>query len=354
MRISINVQSDISPPSIPLIGVDVAKDSLVIAIYPNPASQASQSGLPAQAKPISIANNPNAIKVWLKTLPSKAAIAMESTGKYQLELATQAYKAGHSVYVINAMVIHHYAKSQGQRGKTDRLDSQLIAQYLAKSDDKLRLWQPTPAHLLQLRALLKSRSHLADTNAKLKMALKDVKALTVQTKALDKKFQQTMDFIDAQVQRLIAADAALAANYKLLRTINGVGPQGAALLTTLLGRVKFENADALVGFSGFDPLPEDSGQKQGKRRLSKRGDAMIRRQMWLSAMAASRSAVFKPMYQALQQRGIPKIAALVVIARKLLRIAFAVCKSGKAFDGALVGVQANVSVSASSLVASTA
>lgn len=330
MQIPVNIQSDSCPPASLVIGVDVAKDSLVIACYTGQASQ---------TKPITIANTPSGIKAWLKTLPSKAAIAMESTGKYQLELASLAHGAGHSVYVLNAMDIYHYGKSLGQRGKTDRLDSQLIAQYLAKNGDKLRLWQPTPAHLLQLRALLRSRSHLADTNAKLKMALKDVKALGAQSKALDKKFKQTMEFIDAQVQRLIAADTALATNYKLLRTINGVGPQGAALLTTVLSRIKFENADALIGFSGLDPLPEDSGQKQGKRRLSKRGDAMIRRQMWLCAMAASRSVVFKPIYQALQQRGIPKIAALVVIARKLLRIAFAVCKSGKAFDGSLVGAQ---------------
>lgn len=314
-----------SASEVPLIGVDVAKDTLVTAVH--------ASGV----KPLTITNTPSAIKAWLRTLPARCAIAMESTGKYQLELATQAHAAGHSVYVLNAMDVFHYGKALGQRGKTDRLDALLIAQYLAHHQRTLRLWQPTPAHLLQLRALLKSRSHLADTNAKLKMALKDVKALGAQTKALDRKFQQTMDFIDAQVQRLIAADTQLATGYKLMRTINGVGPQGAALLTTLLARIGFINADALIGFSGFDPRPQDSGKKQGKRRLSKRGEAMIRRQMWLCAMAASRSSAFKPEYEALQKRGIPKIAALVVIARKLLRIALAVWKSGKPFDASMVG-----------------
>lgn len=315
---------------VPLIGVDVAKDTLVTAVH--------ASGV----KPLTIANTPSAIKAWLRTLPAHCAIAMESTGKYQLELATQAHSAGHQVYVLNAMDVFHYGKALGQRGKTDPLDAILIAQYLAHRQRELRLWQPTPAHLLQLRALLKSRSHLADVNAKLKMALKDVKALSAQTKALDKKFKQTMDFIDAQVQLLISADAPLASGYKLMRTINGVGPQGAALLATLFARINFANADALIGFSGLDPRPQDSGKKQGKRRLSKRGDAMIRRQMWLCAMAASRSNAFKPEYQALQQRGIPKIAALVIIARKLLRIALAIWKSGKPFDASMVGQKAQI------------
>lgn len=314
-----------SASDVPLIGVDVAKDTLVTAVH--------ASGV----KPLTIANTPSAIKAWLKTLPARCAIAMESTGKYQLELATQAHAAGHSVYVLNAMDVFHYGKALGQRGKTDPLDAALIAQYLAHRQRELRLWQPTPAHLLQLRALLKSRSHLADVNAKLKMALKDVKALGAQSKALDKKFKDTMAYIDAQVQLLISADTQLAVGYKLMRTINGVGPQGAALLATLFARIGFANADALIGFSGFDPRPQDSGKKQGKRRLSKKGDAMIRRQMWLCAMAASRSHAFKPEYEALQKRGIPKIAALVILARKLLRIALSIWKSGQPFDASRVG-----------------
>jgi transposase len=317
-----------SASAIPLIGVDVAKDTLVTAVHASPN------------KPQTIANTPAAIKAWLKTLPGPSAIAMESTGRYTLELATQAHACGHAVYVLNAMDVFHYGKALGQRGKTDRLDSILIAQYLAHHHARLRLWQPTPAALMQLRALLKSRAHLADTNARLKMAFKDVKPLNTQTKAISKKFEQTMAYIDGQVQRLIQADSVLARGQELLRSINGVGPQGAALLATLLARVGFASSDALIAFSGLDPRPQDSGKKQGLRRLSKRGDPMIRRQLWLCAMSAIRSATFKPAYEALRGRGLPTTAALVVIARKLLRIAFAVWKSGQPFDAARVGQKA--------------
>ena len=57
----------VSASAMPLIGVDVAKDTLVAAVY------ASAS------KPQTIANTPTAIKAWLKTLPAPSAIAMEST-----------------------------------------------------------------------------------------------------------------------------------------------------------------------------------------------------------------------------------------------------------------------------------
>ena len=47
----------------PLIGVDVAKDTLVTAVH--------ASGV----KPATIANTPSAIKAWLRTLPAHCAIA---------------------------------------------------------------------------------------------------------------------------------------------------------------------------------------------------------------------------------------------------------------------------------------
>ena len=104
------------------------------------------------------------------------------------------------------------------------------------------------------------------------------------------------------------------------------------MLATLLTRVGFANSDAVVAYSGLDPRPEDSGSKRGKRKLSKKGDPQLRRQLYLCAMAATRSALFRPMYEALKGRGLPSTAALVVLARKLLRIAFAVWKSGQAFE----------------------
>ncbi|MFM6905798.1 MAG: transposase, partial [Acinetobacter tjernbergiae] len=36
-------------------------------------------------------------------------------------------------------------------------------------------------------------------------------------------------------------------------------------------RIDLANSDALVAFVGLDPRASDSGQKTGRRRLSKRG-----------------------------------------------------------------------------------
>lgn len=307
-----------------IIGVDIAKAALVVARHGAKVTQ-------------TIANSPPAIRAWLQAVPAGACIAMESTGRYHLELASQAKAAGFGVYVLNAMDVHHYAKAMGQRGKTDPLDAHLIAQYVAhqllgQGRKRLRAWEPTPKLLAQLRELHRARVQLADSCARLTMALEHVTALEENGQALRAHFKKLMAQIDAKVAELLASDTQLVQGCKRLQTITGVGPQGAAVLATLLTRIGFANSDAVVAYAGLDPRPEDSGSKRGKRRLSKKGDPHLRRQLYLCAMAATRSALFRPMYEALKGRGLPSTAALVVLARKLLRIAFAVWKSGQAFD----------------------
>lgn len=307
-----------------IIGVDVAKASFVMATFGTDAS-------------LTVANTPAAIKAWLRRIPAGCSIAMESTGRYHLELATQAKATGHVVFVLNALDVHHYAKAMGQRGKTDPLDASLIAQYVAhqlmgQGNRRLRPWEPVPQALSQLRDLLNARSQLSNSNAKLGMALEHVTLLANEAKVLQDSFQTLMAQIDAKVAALVSADAQLTQGCKLLRSITGVGPQGAALLTGLFARISFANSDALVAFTGLDPRPEDSGTKKGRRKLSKKGDPQLRRQLYLCAMAATRSPIFRPPYEALRARGLSSTAALVVLARKLLRIAFAVWKSGMPFD----------------------
>jgi len=313
-----------------IIGVDIAKDTLVTATFGSDTL-------------LTLANTPAAIRAWLKHVAAGTCIAMESTGRYHLELATQAKAAGLLVYVLNAMDVHHYAKAMGQRGKTDPLDARLIAQYVAHqligqasgqgaARQRLRPWEPTPALLGQLRELLKARAQLANSSAKLGMALQHVQPIQDEVKVLLTGFRTLMAQIDAKVAALLSSDAQLAQGCKLMRSIIGVGPQGAALLATLFARMEFANSDSVVAFSGLDPRPQDSGAKRGKRSLSKKGDPYLRRQLYLCAMSATRSALLRPRYEALKARGLPTTAAVVVLARKLLRIAFAVWKSGTPFD----------------------
>ena len=306
-----------------LIGIDVAKDHLVIALLGASTVQ-------------TIANSMAGIQAWFKDIPKESAIALESTGRYSRLVCQLSHAAGHTVYLLNALDVHHYGKALGQRGKTDRLDAQLIAQYLAHQINTLRPWQPTPEAIEQLRSLIRCRAQIVKAGVTLRMALQDAPLLRKQAASMAKQFAQSLKSVDAQIKALLGEDKAMSEGAARLQSIQGVGPLGATLLSTLLVRIPFANADALVAYSGLDPRPADSGKKQGLRRLSKKGDPQIRRQMWLCAMAASRCSGFKAHYEALKHRGLATTAAYVVIARKLLRIAFALWHSNQLFNPAKV------------------
>jgi transposase len=300
-------------------GVDVAKDNLVISV----------GGAP---KPLVVANDEPAIKRWLKALSPQAVIAMESTGRYHQRLARLAYQAGLKVYVLNAKDVYFYAKALGARGKTDVLDAQIIARYVAEHHVALHPWSPgTPAQV-EVQELLQRRARVAVCRASLRQTLAGMKSLASAVVQLDRQFEKLLGRIDREVQARVDSEPQLSQGNAVLQSISGIGPQSAAMLVALLSRIQFANADALVAYSGLDPRPADSGMRAGRRRLSKRGSPGLRRQMYLAALAATRTKTLGPTYQALRAKGFKSTQAVVILARKLLRIAWAVWKSGKPFD----------------------
>lgn len=302
------------------VGVDVAKAESVVARH----GQTGSRTIPNQAQ---------AISAWLRELPDGACLAMESTGRHHQMLASLAQAAGLQVFVLNARDVHFYAKALGARAKTDRLDAHVIARYAAEQHTRLHRWiAPCPA-LQQVRSLLGQRWAVVSKRTALRQSLQGCDgAITLEVQALEAGFAALLKAIDARIVALLGQDGGVRQRQRLLQSIVGVGPQSSALLASVLAQVQFASADALVAYSGLDPQACDSGSSRGRRRLSKRGQPALRHQMYMAAMSACHTSTFKSLYQALRARGLKTTEALVVLARKLLRIAFAVWRSGQPFD----------------------
>ena len=101
------------------IGVDVAKDEIVVAC--------SEGSFPVRQ----VANQRPALLAFLKGLPAGSRIGVESTGSYHELFAGLAHQLGFLVFLLNPKDTHHYAKAVGLRGKTDRVDAELIARMIA-------------------------------------------------------------------------------------------------------------------------------------------------------------------------------------------------------------------------------
>jgi transposase len=87
----------------------------------------------------------------------------------------------------------------------------------------------------------------------------------------------------------------------------------------------------LIAYVGLDPRPDESGQHQGRRRLSKRGHPEWRRLLVAAAMSAARSRAWRDYVAHQRAKALPATAIHVVLARKMLRVALALHKNGQAF-----------------------
>ena len=308
------------------VGVDVASAHLDVAVH-------------GHTNVRRYANTREDICQLLRALRPGCVLALESTGRYHTALAQAAHAAGLRVYVLNPLDARRYAQSVGQRGKTDRIDALVLARYICREHEQLRQWQPPTASQAQLRELIAHRATLVRQRSALAQAGSHNKMLASLDAPVLKALQEAIEHIDAQLAVIIQADPPSRQAFEHITSVPGLGLVCGSLLVMLFGRMHERSADAVIAFTGLDPRPNDSGKKTGQRRLSKRGWPEIRRLLYAAAMSAARTKTWNGFYLAQRAKGLSTTAALIVLARKLLRVAFSLLKQKSDFDCSLVAVR---------------
>lgn len=298
---------------------DVSKRELVIAVYPG------EVGVKR------IANHDTAIHVWLATVPAGSVIAMEATGTYHRRLADLAHARGFRVYVVNPRAVYYYARGLGTRAKTDPTDARVLARYVAHEGAHLHPYVPPSVLCQRLTTLLERRAVLVRSRQALVQSLAELPALAREKREVFKALAALLSAIDRELAALTGSDALTAKLLTRLKTISGVGPLVASLLCALFKRFAFRNADALIAYLGLDPRPDESGQHRGRRRLSKRGHPEWRRLLIAAAMSAARTKAWRDYVTRQRAKALPATAVHVILARKMLRTAFAMYKNGQDF-----------------------
>ncbi|MDT4850844.1 Transposase IS116/IS110/IS902 family protein [compost metagenome] len=292
-----------------VIGIDVAKDSL--SLYRADLDQAS-----------TLANEPRAIAAWLRTLPKDCGLAIEATNTYHVAVATLAHKRGHRVYVIDGYRLSNYRKGVGGRVKNDLCDARLLARYLSNEHRELHPWAPPSRLYRKLQALLHRRATLVRSMTALRLSFAQDRQLKAALEPVLKQMKGLEQQLDKALKEVLS-EAGMAEQAKRCEAIEGIGPISAAALGLAFLRGTFRSSDAFIAFLGLDVRVRESGRYIGRRKLTKQGDPEIRRLLYTAAMAASRTVAWKAHYQGYLQRGLKKTEALIILARKLARIAFA-------------------------------
>lgn len=296
------------------LGIDVSKAELVV--YDWESEQLTR-----------LENQSDAIKTWLETLHGPVRIAIEPTSDYHLEVVAQLHAQGLMVYLVNPRQLAHYRKAVGERNKTDPADAFLLARYLAHEASSLRPFKPQCAKAQRLWALIKRRGVAAGARQTIQQSFGKT---GVSTKALLREIRALIERIDRHIQTLIR-ELGWLAQYERCRSIPGIGRANAAALTAAFHRGAFVGSDAFISFIGLDIRVRESGSFKGKAKLSKCGEAEIRRLLYCAAQPARSYHHFDRYYLKQLDKGLSKIAAKVTLARKLARIAFALLANQQSF-----------------------
>ncbi|MGL4609982.1 MAG: transposase, partial [Trueperaceae bacterium] len=147
-----------------------------------------------------------------------------------------------------------------------------------------------------------------------------------------KRFNRQMAQLEQELEQLVLAQPQQAATTKRLQSIPGISTFVASLLAQFMD-ASSQHPKQWLAFIGLDISVRESGQWKGKARVTKRGNAYLRKRLYCSAWGAMmHDDQFRAYYLTLKQQGKKHVEALLTIARKLLRIAFPVITQNTTYN----------------------
>ena len=302
------------------VGVDISKDTLDVHLHP--------AGLARR-----FANTPKgrrALIAWL-TEVTVTRLAFEPTGAYHHGFERQLAEAGLPLCEINPRQARRFAEAIGRQAKTDAVDAARLARLAAMLEPPIRpvisagLDEMKELHVAR-RALVKDRTAAMNREHTRRSALLKRQAAQRLT-----QIERQITAIDAALRALLAADAALKARFDILVSIPGVGETTALIMLVEMPELGDLEHRCAASLAGLAPIARDSGQHRGKRFI-RGGRAHLRQAIYMPALVAVRfNADLKAKYDSLRAAGKAPKVALTAVMRKLVILANALLRDGRAW-----------------------
>lgn len=273
-----------------------------------------------------------ALVAMIQQLSGPVKVGFEATGGHEWVLWTELADAGIIAVQLSPAQIKAFALSRGTLAKTDRIDAELIARFMAFRPEAGR--ELPDENLRILRTLTTRRGQLVDMRKRLKaqISARRKQGVSADVETMDDELKEVLDTqiddIERRIENVIAQAETLAAKANLLRSIPGIGPVSAAMLIAELPELGRMTSGEAAAMTGLAPVTHDSGAMRGRRKIAG-GRRSLRHVLFQAALAAAcHNPVLKPVAKRLKERGKPHKLVIIAIARRLVTIANAIIKTG--------------------------
>jgi len=312
----------------PTLGLDMAKLTFVAALWFGPKHSIRSSFENTRS-------GYRKLSRWLKThcVGPGLRVGVESTSTYADGVVEWLYNEGHEVYLLNAERTAFYARSLGQRNKTDPADADMIAAFVATHEGTR--WQPLSPEQKHLRSLTRTRHQLTGVATELSNQLRTASEPgRAALQAVLRKVREQIAALVRQIKEHLRQAPILARHVGHLITIKGIALITAATIVAELPPITPDtDPRTICGWAGLTPRRFQSGQSEWRSRLSRKGNQYLRDALYMPALVAKRhNPLLKAFAQRLAAAGKSHPAILGAISHKMLRIAVGLLRSDADFD----------------------
>ena len=273
---------------------------------------------------------------WLKgtgvAFNNTTLVVIENTGVYHRMIWQFCTEQGLALHIGNAAGIKW---SLGiVRGKDDVSDSQRLCNYCYKNAEELRASPGLDPMVLHLKDLMTSRTRLIKQINSTKVYLKELKlsnskdvqkVMEQAHKAAVEGMKKSLLQIESEIKKIIKEHAAINKNYRLLKTVPGIGPITALYLICCTANFASRiNGKQLASYAGVAPFRSTSGTSiKGKPRVHKMANKDLKKLLHMGARSiANHKPEFRQYYERKLKEGKHHLAIINAIRNKiLLRVA---------------------------------
>lgn len=265
---------------------------------------------------------------------------MEATGIYYEKLAWFLHRKDLYVSVVLPNKAKKYMQSLGIKSKTDKIDAAGLARMGA--EQKLDRWKAPKESIMELRDITRHREDLQKSRTVFNNQLSAHRCGEFVSETVVNGLEELITLLDKQIKMTeklmrekLNADPEIKEGVDKIIGIKGVST---ITIATILAETNcflaFENQRQLVSYAGYDVKENQSGKHVGKTKISKKGNAHIRRILHLPALnvVSYDEPVFVNLYERVYQRTKIKMKGYVAVQRKLLCLIYTLWTNQVKYD----------------------
>ena len=330
-----------------VIGIDVSKEKLDVTAMIAPQGECLMVSLGYEVftnSKIGFMRMVNWSRKLIKgTTVDELLFCCETTGSYDRFLCNYLYAKGISIWRESALQIK---SSMGiRKGKDDKADSRIIAEYAIRHMDKALLYQPEDANIRKLKALLMDRSHLVQQKTAEKVRATAIRQTQEQDEVTKHAYRSAMKRVRAldrdirQDEKLMKEIMSSCEELKQTRghldSVKGLGLVNQVAMIAFTNNFKdFKTARQMASYWGVASFRIQSGSSiDRKANVKHLSNSMLKSYITQAAECTIQNGgIYRDYYLRMRARG--KVHGIVVnnIKNKLIHLAFTLVKKDNDYE----------------------